>query len=556
MSTGAEVPRDRLHLLRITIEALSPLSFGSGDVLTVERRHRTGDAMESRRADVTALVRDCNGLPVIPGATLQGRLRHLYDAEYGDAETRILFGYAEGTKGDAGRLFAGFAAVHDQDDHALTGLVTDATRIKKDPILRALRQDEPLRRDHVALNARHVADGRKKFDRRAVPIGTRFSTEFALWGTEAEASEDKAALARIVRLFGHPAFRIGGGGHHGYGRVVVRRCSYACLGLDNTAALRRLRTQEPSVSLAENIVPEIDAFGRAVTMKLRLTPINPWRIGGHGHYLTENTHGTRLADGGTVSKTGAGLREEREAADVATILREPVIAWANGKAELRETTQTSAFEPRLPNGVAFSVPGSAIKGPLVHRALFHWNRLRSDIDGMIDVETWLKLDVAEQAEAMKKLADRPLELGYLFGTAKERAGDAGRAGCAFFNDGAVADVQAVQAMDHIVIDRFSGGVFPGLLYVEEVLAGGSVETTITMLPPPREAGGTDWPANIRDAFLLALRDLCSGQLAIGAKSLGFCTGDIVAWTGADDLKSPWETAWLALAGATPGKAGA
>ena len=540
-----------LHLLRVTIEAASPVSLGSGDVIEVSRQRKGERGPEARKetTNSTALVRDANGLPTIPGSTLQGLLHHRYRDEHGDVLARKLFGYADGTDGDAGRLVVGFGTVHGQNDQAVAGLIVDAARISDDPVLLRLHGHAPLRRDHVSLNGRHVADGRKKYDRRAVPVGTRFSIEFSLWGDADETAEDKAVLEDIVRLFSHPAFRLGGGGRHGYGRITIRRASYTCPDLGNPIGLRRIRDQIPSLPFEENLLSDVVTFDDAVTMKLKLTPINPWRIGGEGQYLTEETHGARLANGSATAQPGAEPRGKRDRLDVATILREPIIMWANGKAGLRIPGQTSPFDTTLPNGVAFAVPGSAIKGPLVHRSLFHWNRQRTDIDGMIDVDEWLTWDDDTRKTALEERTHRPARLASLFGAAKERDDKTGKAGRAYIDDGVVSDVQAAQAVDHIVIDRFTGGVIPGLLYVEEVLVGGSVDVTITVSSPARadrtETG--DWPREIRDAFLLALRDLCGGRLAIGAKSLGYCTGDIVAWEGSDPSASAWKAAWDALA---------
>lgn len=533
-----------LHLLRVTIEALSPLSIGSGDVVQVQRPRKGDDGAgpAATTQNVTALARDANGLPTAPGATTQGVLRHLYTSEYGEHAAQLLFGFARDTEGEAGRLFTGFGSAHDQNDNAVTGLIEDASRVRNCPILGRLRQPEPLLRDHVKLNERHVAHDRNKFDRRAVPAGTRFSIEFSLWGAAVEAAQDKAALERILGLFHHPAFRLGGAGRHGYGRVVPRRASYACPDLGKPVQVRRLRDQAPSVALPENLLRESVTFDRSVTMRLKLTPVNPWRIGGQADSLTGNTHGVRRADGSATDRPGADLSGDRR--DVATILREPVIIWANGKATLRVPGQTTPFETGLPNGVAFAVPGSAIKGPLMHRTLFHWNRQRAGGDGMIDVDVWLAWnDEARRDAALAERANRPEPLARLFGAAKERDADTGRAGRAYFEDGVTSEVQAAQAVDHNVIDRFTGGVITGLLYAEEVLVGGSVETTITLLPP---GAAGDWPSDIRDAFLSALRDLCHGRLAIGAKSLGFCTGEIVAWEGGGALISAWQTAWAAL----------
>lgn len=56
-----ESQRPILFLARITIEALSPLSVGSGELGS---------------SDV-ALVRDANGLPMITGAGLEGLIKAL-----------------------------------------------------------------------------------------------------------------------------------------------------------------------------------------------------------------------------------------------------------------------------------------------------------------------------------------------------------------------------------------------------------------------------------------------------------------------------------------------
>src|SRR5579863_4054495 len=63
-----------LHLLRVTIEAKSPLALGSGDIF-VGTRNRRRDGKEKEETFVeTALARDAYGLPTVPGATIQGLL--------------------------------------------------------------------------------------------------------------------------------------------------------------------------------------------------------------------------------------------------------------------------------------------------------------------------------------------------------------------------------------------------------------------------------------------------------------------------------------------------
>lgn len=542
-----------LHLMRVTIEAVSPLSFGSGDVAPVTRERREDGETKTSTHSVTALARDANGLPAIPGATVQGVLRHLFEAEHGAAEACALFGYAEGTKGKVSRLSVSFGAVHDRADQAVIGLIVDAARIANDQILSLLRRDEPLRRDHVALNARHVADGHKKFERRAVPVGTRFSIEFALWD---EADQGKGKLTTILGLFNHEAFRLGGAGRQGYGRIKLVRASYARPDADKPLALRELRRELPSKSFAKDLPCDAAASGHAVSMTLVLRPINPWRVSGESDSLTEGTHGLRMGNGWAPDErfkhfAGMDLRQgengDRNSRDIGTILRERVIGWAGTTAELRDPRAATPFDASA-RAVAFGVPGTAIKGPLAHRTLFHWNRALPDRSGMIDLDAWLARGEADRDEALRRLGERPDPVAALFGAAKDRAGGSGRAGRIFVDDGTVSGVNAVQGVDHNSIDRFTGGVRPGFLFTEEVLIGdkinmgGGIATTITVLPPRDTDGET-----AREAFLRALRDLCQGRLAIGAKSLGFCAGSITAWGGDPDLVTGWKATWDKLA---------
>jgi CRISPR/Cas system CSM-associated protein Csm3 (group 7 of RAMP superfamily) len=593
--------------MRLTIEANSPLSPRSGDWVRLKRRRpqvengKTGEKIAEETLEV-ALVRDANGLPTIPGTTLQGLLRHLYEDVHGNDDVHLLFGYAVGEGGQAGRLIVGFGCVHDSNNKAVVQLISpdDLEQIVedgklntklKDPILAALHGSDPLRRDHVALNPRHVADGRKKFERIAVPVGTRFSFEFALWGTQETASVDEMCLRRVVSLFGHPAFRIGGAGRHGYGKVRLVQASYLRPRLDTSNAflnLRTLRAQPASAPFAgESGIGDwsnlATSMGKGVvTATVTLQPINPWRVGGGTPVsLTEQTHGVRLPDGTAPLEQNVDRRgEENDIRDVATIVREPTIKWSGSTAILvvdkqpRKPDAISApgLDRAVPfdgseDAVGFVVHGSAIKGPLTHRTLYHWNRGLPNGKGVLDVDEKLEGNerrekLAQLQSHLKLLESRPSELSRLFGAAKERDDKIsresgtelkGRAARLLVDDAPVINVTAVRSIDHVSIDRFTGGARPGFLFLEEVLVGGKINVTLTLLPslssdkPSLGDIVAGWSAPLVTSFLRALRDLCEGRLAIGAKSLGFCekVGDI-AWRGDDDIANAWRAAWLGI----------
>jgi CRISPR/Cas system CSM-associated protein Csm3 (group 7 of RAMP superfamily) len=554
---------DVLHLVRATIEALSPLSSGSGD-----------DGM----FDV-ALVRDANGLLEIAASSIQGVFRHLYEDRFGRENTEALFGFADGDSGSAGRLFFSFARVHGSNDVAVTGLcVSETPGALSDELLRRLAADAPLVRDHVALNHRHVAAGRGKFERVAVPRGTRFSFEIAMWGANGE--EEKAADDKVLRdllsLMQHPAFRLGGAARRGYGRVSLIAAGTATMPLSDPAAIRDTRKRPASdlsgftrIDVARDLTP---AGGDAVTIALSLTPMGLWRFGSTGLALRSGEHELRGSEWIDAQRSGPDVR--RKDVDAASV-REPAIDWSGNQGHWREPQRTSdrTAKPRI------TLAGTAIKGPLAHRTLFHWNRLHPGggvamAGRMIDPSAWEGQDPARRkafiAEiATSKLRDgsadeppwtaRPTELESLFGAVKEQdnepaagAGEAngrsrGSAARLIVDDTDIeVESNDIVALDHNSIDRFTGGVRNRLLYAEEVAIGGVIAVTITVLPP-RDMDGMLQPNDgrpetlVRLAFCHALRDLCEGRLALGAKSLGFCTAATPTFQGAG--AEGWKTAW-------------
>lgn len=536
-----------LHLLRATIQAASPISSASGD---------TGvfDMM---------LVRDANGLPEIAGASIQGALRHLYEEAFGGNVADTLFGFAEEDRGAVGRLFFSFAKVHGANDEAVTDLRADAPNYPNDLLLRVLAAEAPLQRDHVRLSHRHVVTGRGKFDRVAVPKGTRFSFEIAMWGKSKAAELDKKTLFALASLLKHPAFRIGGATRRGYGKVTLRSAGYRTLGLDDPPLIRDTRDTPHSDRTGFDDITGIlsdPASTGVVTIKLTLKPFGLWRVGSTGLPLRtqekelrldpdrENDPSRRLVE---PARGGPDLRNK----DVdAALVREPWIEWVGSAGRWVEPSRTSK--------ATFTIPGTAIKGPLAHRALFHWNRLAGR---MIDPAAWEdEPDSGKRMEIIGGLVSRVEQLGIranelesLFGTEKDRAEGTptqqqqrearGRAARIIIDDTEIEhDASGVTAIDHNSIDRFTGGVRNRILYSEEVAFGGEIHLTITILPPlAAEENATEaWNGRVSEALCYALQDLCKARLAIGAKSLGFC--EIVGqlqFDGDVEQKDMWETAW-------------
>jgi CRISPR/Cas system CMR subunit Cmr4 (Cas7 group RAMP superfamily) len=500
---------DVLHIVRVTLETASPLAIGDAD-----------NAAETD----TAVVRDANGLPTIPGPSMAGVLRHLHwtshaDEEVAEKETNALFGFiAEGkNEGKAARLTFGWGCVHDSKGKAIQGLLFAPLH---DPLLAALSDDEPIAREHVALNERGVVAGAGKFDRAAVPRGTRFSFEISMWGGGAAANlkSDKTRLAELVGLIEHPAFRLGGAARRGYGAcrivcdaggpLVFHRAFNIGAGRVNSVAaeLRTCRSAPPSDRQDFDRLNPISPKSDALTVKLKLTPRGLWRIGDGDTPFVEPPARSNAQD------------EELGPADM-LVLSEPWIDWSNGTGDIRRPGGKDAH---------LLIPGSSIKGALAHRIVFHLNRIEGRF---IDAGHSKKEDVVALSDRAK---DANVDLADLLGLAKSKGKDSGCAARLIVDDCIVSlPGDSIGRINHNRIDRFTQGVMTGGLYSEEAAFKGDWLIKLTVLRGPLGADKENhgYAPNVWKALEAAIADLCEGRLALGAKSMGFATGS-AAWAQA------------------------
>ena len=506
------------YVARFTLEAVTPLSIGTG----------FGAGLFD-----TDLVRDANGLPIIPGTALAGVLSSLYRLYVPEPEPREewrrLFGYEEdysekehAAKGQASQLEFSFGCIHNQKDCAVDGLVLDPQGLLDDDLLAIALRDAPLKRDHVKINHRGVADGKQKFDRVSLPPGFRFSFEAAMWG----GADDKSKFLEVLGLLNAPEFRLGGATHRGLGKLRLvedgessPRLFYRSFdlnieeGRNAFTAYRKLAAidDKPGKLVAEGkqyagftreILPKF-AYGRgerrAIQIRLKLKPVDLWRFGG-----------------GNIQLTAKANRDDKGADDLP--LTEVRVAYAGGQGKVLAE-----------KGRRLAIPGSAIKGPLVHRAEFHLNCKNGRFAETLNAKDF-------EVRGMDKI----------FGSAKTRIAKTeeqvelptGMAGLVFIDD-AYAELTPSgpksMLITHNTIDRFSGGVMNQRLFTEEVLYGGEIIVDLTVLTArptktPKEDEGNEQSARARwetveevywQALDQALADLCEGRLALGADGHGY-----------------------------------
>ena len=454
-----------LHLARFTLEAQSALSIGSG----------ANDGVYDH-----PIVRDANGLPMIPGTSLAGVLRHLWIANHGgkEAAANALFGYQRYDKGDASRLEVAACPMQNSHGQAVEGLVVKQHGLD-DPLLKAAQatRDDPLFRDRVRISHRGVAADTGKFDRGLVLAGTRFCGELRLWSDKTADPDWEALLALLV----DPRLRLGGATRAGLGamRLVPESLHCGTFNLRQPEDVRRLQTLAPSLGAHQGLTPTTvkhQPITALTTLRLRLTPRDFWRIGqGDGavnHYdKTPNL----------LPKTEAKVTWEQ-----------------HNKGKINHQIKYAL------------VPGSAVKGALAHRTAFHFNALSGIFVEDIEESKRATWDKSEDSEAVRAL----------FGFAKNKEtapqrsrAQTGQAGQVFIDDLHLKldrPKQQATSLMHNSIDRFTGGVRNRMLFSEEVLYNTPMELTITLLPGVATTDDTT-----RQALARALVDLCAGRLALG-----------------------------------------
>ncbi|MDR0864063.1 MAG: RAMP superfamily CRISPR-associated protein, partial [Candidatus Symbiothrix sp.] len=148
------------YLARIVIEAITPLSIGSGqkDVIS--------DAM---------VVLDINGFPYIPGTSLAGVIRHAI----GENDAKEFFGYQdqkEPSKGHGSDIIFTSAQMIGEDGKVIDGL---ADRKKFNSTFYKHFEKLPVRQ-HVKISEKGTSEERGKFDEQVVFKGTRFCFEIEM----------------------------------------------------------------------------------------------------------------------------------------------------------------------------------------------------------------------------------------------------------------------------------------------------------------------------------------------------------------------------------------
>jgi len=458
------------YLARIVIEAETPLAIGSGE----------RDVMTDR-----LVTTDVNGLPYIPGTALTGVLRQSL-SELGENVINEFFGYQSGENGQGSRLILSSAQMIGKEGRVADGLLS--INFGDDFYLNFINL--PIRQ-HVHITHKGAAETHGKFDEQVVYKGARFCFELELIGTE----EDNTAWNRILAEFSNPAFRIGGGTRKGFGEISVKDIKSDCIDLQKDMVKYLSKSSDLNDSYWDPI------------HSIEKQKVN--NSGWTEYELTLVPEDFFLF--------GSGFSSENGDADM-TFVTEKTIVWKDGKPQFSD-------EKVL-------IPATSVKGALAHRVAFHYNKLCgitaeklkesgsiNDLlkNGFYDFRNKPndKFDSTDYNDRIKLVTTYNPAVRNLFGfIVDDQKENGAQRGNAIFSDVFLLSAPKKKLLNHVAIDRFTGGAMDGALFTEEV-ASSKEEFSLKIMVNNM----TSENDNYKKAFEAALKDLCNGMLPLGGGTM-------------------------------------
>jgi CRISPR/Cas system CSM-associated protein Csm3 (group 7 of RAMP superfamily) len=490
------------HIARVVIEAVTPLAVGSGE--------------KSLLTD-SIVARDVNGLPYIPGTSLAGIIRH----ELGIKEfDKSIFGFKESKKDKAERkkqakanhkmdnidegseIIFSSAQIVDADGKAVEGLISQKSDYLKN-------FDELPIRQHVRIDHRGTAEDGGKFDEEVVYKGTRFMFEIELLTSpptplqngEGGNSVDNfnAVLAELAK----ETIRIGGGTRKGFGEIKIVDLKCVKFDLNKYDDLEMYINKTSSLNdpfwetSVDCFVPRNDgAHTNVIANAVK-----------QSHNVSYTTYELRLQPD-DFFLFGSGMGDDE--ADM-TPVTEAYIDWSSGKPQFSKK--------------AVLIPGASVKGAVAHRVAFHYNKIKgvfadevsaAKIPDMLNKEKGYVLPYPFDSQKKGDFEELLIRSGNpavraLFGYTSQDEREQQRGNVLISDVIQHSKADATKILNHVSIDRFTGGAIDGALFSEKVNYGKSETYTLKFHVHNKVLENKE----IKQAFEAALRDIANGLLPLG-----------------------------------------
>lgn len=458
-------------LARVIIEAATPLAVGCGE------KDMISDSL---------VATDVNGLPHIPGTSVAGVLRSMitaYNEQNDEAALKVevdkVFGNLDKEISKGSDIIFSEAKILNHEGKVVDGL--DYKAIMQDSLLRYYRE-LPVR-EHVRISDKGVAVKRGKFDGQVVFPGTRFCFEMEM----VSDGKNEQAFLTVLRQLLNKDFRIGGGTRKGFGAIRIVGMKVALLNLREPAHLRAYLDKSTSL---------VSDFWTGRADYIKDLEIEEYRTGEKVDYVLD-----LVPDSFFLFGSGFGDSE----ADMTPVKAEKVI-WNSGKGEVKEHL--------------ILIPATSVKGALAHRVAFHWNRLNKVFSSYLTSE-----------ERDKAVASHNCAVKLLFGSEGEKSDKDMTRGNVIFSDVILNVKSEEKLLNHLAVDRFTGGAMEGALFSEKVIEGNDDSFRLIMTLDkgglrkaykkldeaslPYDKSEEDFLNDVIKSFESALGDICSGKLPLG-----------------------------------------
>ena len=400
------------------------------------------------------VLRDINGLPFIPGTTIAGLLRHTLGK---DEETYM------GSQKMGSPLIITEAKMLDNNCTVLDGILTQEKL--NSPFLSSFRQ-LPIRQ-HAKIGHRGATIKGGKFDEEIVLKGTRFCFEMEMLSDK----DDDTKFKELIETFNSDTFRIGSGSRSGFGEIAVVDGQYQYKKINLEDSKQKDWYLKKSSSLSEE-------WQDTETFDLKKPKTEGW-----------TTYDIKL-NPVDFMLFGSGFGNDK--ADM-TFVRESFVDWSTKPANIKDRERV------------ILIPASSVKGALSHRLAFHYNKLKEIFADALPEGKKTEDFVGKSNEAVKAV----------FGSEGEKGSDGKmlnkQRGNVLMSDIIQEAAVSPKILNHVSIDRFTGGAIDGALFSEETLYAKGLSFELKLIVNNNAFEDKD----VKTAFEDSLKDLCSGMLPLG-----------------------------------------
>lgn len=360
-----------------------------------------------------------------------------------------------GGKDEGSLLIVTEGKMLDSNGNVLDGIILQSDI---DDQTKAFKQS-PIRQ-HARICHRGTTEDGGKFDEEIALKGMRFCFEIELISD----SGDDVQLKEVLDIIRSTSFRIGSGSRSGFGGIKMVSCKCKTIDLQNE------KDREWYLEKTSSLAKDWDGTCYDVT------PVNDDRWTRYSLELQPSDF----------ILFGSGLGNEN--ADM-TFVKESFIEWSEGKANVKGRENN------------ILIPATSVKGAILHRVAFHYNKLKG-----------IYADKLSPQEIEEHVGDNNLAVKTLFGTEGRNVQKKQRGRVLMSDVIQEMTKSSPKVLNHVAIDRFTGGAIDGALFDEETLYAKD-ERTITLNFLVDNEAIKD--KEIKEAFELALQDICSGMLPLG-----------------------------------------